>query len=450
MAALFNQTSFYPINTLPTPPTNLDDTIAWSNYRARDNYALASKTINTFDFHDRNCEPSPNTDPSVNWNGVLRLLLLSLVSTGGSMGSIFVISAITVIETFQVRGNVYLVSLAFSHLMVTLFVLPSSCVAIMAGIPNDPAICHFQWIITIACLMVSVLSFMFMATENFLGLGSLVAYDICCTKFRIILFTFITWFWGIGFAFTQHIYDFGPSFCAHEVNDPIWVPYHASVGAVAILLPTLVTMWYFTRSAFRMKHLKVQYETNPGEDPWAYIFTEESVLQSNIIVYIISFLMWAPFCVVGAIHTVKPMSADVLQTVWWLALSNSCGYSYVYAFTNRDFGEAFFKLFYYCCCKSHVTFTRKGAGVRRGLANDPMGLRVHIIPGLNIYNQRREPQPMRTNAHVFGGHLGGGSSGGGFGGGGGYGGGSNFGPCRGPFARFQIKSSGGMKSTSEL
>ncbi|RWS24774.1 histamine H2 receptor-like protein, partial [Leptotrombidium deliense] len=361
------------------PAIAFDDSYQWNyGFDSQSNvYALASKSMNAYDIHDKNhCKndvlnPSSAADASVNWNGVMRLLFLSLVSTGGSMGSIFIISAITVIDTFQTRGNVYLVSLALGHLMVTIFVLPASCVAIMAGIPNDPSICHFQWILTIACLMISVLSFMLMAVENFLGLGSLVAYDICCTKLRILAFVFLTWLWGIGFASAQHVYNFGPSFCAHERSNPIWLPYHASVAGCAL------------------------YETNPSEDPWAYVFTDESLSHSNAVVYLISLLMWAPFCVVSGISTVKPVSNDVLQTVWWIAISNSCSYSFVYAFTNKDFGDAFFKLFYYCCCKSHVTFTRKGAGIRRAVANDPMGLRVHIIPGLNIYNQRRDP-PMAT------------------------------------------------------
>ena len=91
-----------------------------------------------------------------------------------------------------------------------------------------------------------------------------------------------------------------------------------------------------------------------------------------------------------AIDPINPLPQHYLDTVWYIALANSCCFSYMYAATNRDFREAFNKLFYYCCCKSHVTFTRKGAAMRRTLANESMGLRVHIIPGLNIYAQRKD------------------------------------------------------------
>ena len=90
------------------------------------------------------------------------------------------------------------------------------------------------------------------------------------------------------------------------------------------------------------------------------------------------------------VDPINRVPEEYLDTMWWIALANSCSYSYLYAATNRDFREAFNKLFYYCCCKSHVTFTRKGAAMRRGFAGDPIGLRVHIIPGLNIYAQRKD------------------------------------------------------------
>jgi hypothetical protein len=90
------------------------------------------------------------------------------------------------------------------------------------------------------------------------------------------------------------------------------------------------------------------------------------------------------------IDQINAVPQDYVDTLWWIALSNSCAYSYLYAASNRDFREAFNKLFFYCCCKSHVTFTRKGNAMRRNLAADSIGLRVHIIPGLNIYAQRKD------------------------------------------------------------
>ena len=45
-------------------------------------------------------------DTSVNWHSLLQLILLALMATGGTIGSIFIISSLTVIESFQIRGKV--------------------------------------------------------------------------------------------------------------------------------------------------------------------------------------------------------------------------------------------------------------------------------------------------------------------------------------------------------
>ncbi|XP_022241739.1 histamine H2 receptor-like [Limulus polyphemus] len=327
-----------------------------------------------------------DNDDLVSWNGVSRLILFSAIATGGSMGGIFVISAVTVIEPLQVRGNIYLVNLALANLLVTALVMPASCVAILASIPNDPGICNFQWQTTVLCFLVTIHSFMFMAVESFLGLGNTVNYELCCTKNRIVFVLTLIWTTSIGFVVAQEITGFGPSFC--DPSAPVWMPYHAITGSLLVVLPVLIAVWYFTRSIFKLKNFKLQVEIL--EDPTAYVLTDEYLLKSNIVVFTLMLVMWMPCVIVATISTVRPVAQHLLDSSWWAALSNSCIYSYLYAATNRDFREAFNKLFYYCCCKSHVSFSRRQRPDSRRVEGDSIGLRVHIIPGLNIYAQRKE------------------------------------------------------------
>lgn len=205
----------------------------WPEMVPRVHYSHAMSQQQSFPYSGHG-NPYPGYNPGlqqdpVSWNGVLRLVLFSVVSTLGSMGGIFVISAITVIDTFQVRGNCYLVSLAFGHLLVTILVVPASAVAIMAGVPDDQSICHFQWLTTLACLIVSVLSFMFMAIDNFFGMGSLVTYDLCCTKCRIVFIVLLIWSLALIFPIVQHIYSFGPEFCKERRKQEIHLDYHPYV-----------------------------------------------------------------------------------------------------------------------------------------------------------------------------------------------------------------------------
>lgn len=442
-------------------------------------YSHLASSLNSFEINPKTRNPYGAgpvlPDDNANWDGLFQLIGLSLVSTLGSMGGIFVISAIVVIDTFQVRGNVYLVSLALSHLLVTILVIPASCVAIMANIPGDPSICHFQWLVTLSTLTISVISFMLMSVENLKGLTSIISYEKCCTKLRIVIIVLITWILGLALPLTQHVNAYGPSVCSGDRNSysTINPTYHLIITISVLILPTLITLLCFTRCFFIIKWLRSQLEIHPTEDPWAYMLTDENLLKSNICVYISSFLMWTPLIIASIVNIYSPVAQEWLNSTWYLALCHSCVYSFLYAATNRDFAEAFFKLFYYCCCKSHVTWQRKGGGPRRGPSYGPMGLRVHIIPGLNMYSQRREGGSSGGSVGVggsssfstritssgggsqgggssFGHHSGGFSFGGhssGFGGGHSFGGGSSC--TSGPFAR-SFQSGRAYKTTGDL
>ncbi|XP_022240962.1 alpha-1A adrenergic receptor-like isoform X2 [Limulus polyphemus] len=338
-------------------------------------------------------ESNVDNETMASWNGVSRLIFLSGTATVGTMGSIFAITAIAVIDPLQVRGNIYLVSLALANLLVTGLVLPASCIAILASIPHDQGICAFQWLVMEVCFLVSVLTFMFIAMENFVGLGSVISYDFCCTRNRIVTTVSTIWSTAVAFSVGQQITGFGPSLC--DSSAPVWLPYHAVCGLLLVMMPILISSSYFVRAIFKLKAFKLQMEAL--EDPTAYVLTDEAVLKSNIVVFILMLMMWIPTVVVSVVGSIHPVGQKLIDVTWWISLSNSCLYSYVYAATNKDFREAFNKLFYYFCCKSHVSFSRKSRDVRRNGA-DGRGLRVHIIPGLNIYAQRKDPakDPLRS------------------------------------------------------
>lgn len=46
-----------------------------------------------------------HADTSVSWHSLLQLMLLALLATGGTIGNIFIISGLTIIEHFQMPGT---------------------------------------------------------------------------------------------------------------------------------------------------------------------------------------------------------------------------------------------------------------------------------------------------------------------------------------------------------
>ena len=140
--------------------------------------------------------------------------------------------------------------------------------------------------------------------------------------------------------------------------------------------------------------------------------TDDQLLKSNIIVFVLNLTLWLPFILLSVVARYREhLSQELRDSVWWMATLNCCSCSYAYALTNKDFREAFNKLFYYCCCKSHVTFQRKTPIFRRQLDVDSRGnLRVHIIPGLNLYSTKANGVPLAASSHAVNGGGGGGGN----------------------------------------
>lgn len=209
----------------------------------------------------------------------------------------------------------------------------------------------------------------------------------------------------------------------------LWPRLHLTVFVCVLCIPHLISLVFFANCAVRIKRIRQRLRAAiSGTESYANYPTvagDFALIQSNMAVNAYASISWCPLIVCVFLSAFTEFAdPNLIAIAWWLAWTFSCMYSFAYALLNRDFGEAFFKLFFYCCCKSHVTFVRKSFAYRRpSISNtlaaasrrraDPsssgesFGLRVHIIPGLNM-SQRRD---------TFG--QSGGSTGGAIGGGGG-------------------------------
>lgn len=133
--------------------------------------------------------------------------------------------------------------------------------------------------------------------------------------------------------------------------------------------------------------------------------TDDQLLKSNIIVFVINLALWLPYVLLSIVGQYREhVTQEFKNAAWWFATLNCCSCSYVYAISNKDFRDAFNKLFYYCCCKSHVTFAKKTPIYRRQLDMDSRGnLRVHIVPGLNLCANKppASQQPQQQQQLTF-------------------------------------------------
>lgn len=242
---------------------------------------------------------------------------------------------------------------------------------------------------------------MLISIENVSALRrrSLFNHNLFCSKFRIIFLVFLSWLIAGMIVFAQKRYNLAPALCQQELvkrqSGTVWPPYHLTVIVSVFLLPTLVTMACFLKSAISVKRINIQLENNPLDTPWQLVVADGELVTANVIVYLFTFFSWLPIFIVAVLSVFRHVSVELTNTFWWLAWGSSLTYPYVYSFFNQNFGKTFSKLFFYCCCKSHLSIEGKTTmNLRRnehatGPGTNNMELRVHLIPGLNM-NQRRD------------------------------------------------------------
>lgn len=197
------------------------------------------------------------------------------------------------------------------------------------------------------------------------------------------------------------------------------VPTQALVAGAIVLVPLLITAGLYIRITYQVHVARL----NPSFKPPLAFNWDYSLMLANAYSFVMFIVFWAPFAIVLAMATIQLVSAQVFYNLAWLALSKSCFNNLVYCAGNRHFRNAYVNLFHYCCCKTTVTFSRRA---RDGASRPSGDVRVHIIPGYNMYSytsptRSRESGscPLQSRPRGARANGGGCGSGGGSGGGGG-------------------------------
>ncbi|VVC28437.1 GPCR, rhodopsin-like, 7TM,G protein-coupled receptor, rhodopsin-like [Cinara cedri] len=355
---------------------------------------------------------------SMEWSRVARLLIMIGLSVIGSIGNVYMISSVMIEDHLNKRGNTFVANVALADLLISGLVIPASAVVILAGLQDSPPVCQFQWFLSILCCLVTVLTMAAVAAENYVRLCLTPECYAKLTVTKITTLLFAIWIVSSILVTLQFIYKLGPDYCAKRVSNIM--PTQILVAGTILLAPLLITAALYVRITYQVHVARL----NPSFKPPLAFNWDYSLMLANAYSFVMFIVFWAPFAVVLSLATVQIMSAQVFYNLAWLALSKSCFNNLVYCAGNRHFRNAYVNLFHYCCCKTTVTFSRRA---RDGASRPSGDVRVHIIPGYNMYSytsptRSREsgscPLQGRPRTRANGGGCGGGSGSGGGGGGG--------------------------------
>lgn len=321
---------------------------------------------------------------SEEWPRLGRLLLLVTLAVLGCVGNVFLISAIIIEDFLKKLGNSLIVNIALADLLVTGVIMPVSAVVLLAGAGNSLTICKVQWYLAELCFLINIFSIALIACENFMRLRREGRDEVkTLSPRRATVLLLVLWVAAGGAAFAvDSLFDYCTRSLAAE-------PLYRALAAVALVLaPALAALFFFIKTICRVRasYRKPNFKP-PVTFKWDY-----SLMKTNLYSFVLFVIFWLPFGIVLIVGSYRDVPDRIFYNLAWVALGKSCVNNFLYCILNRHFRHAYVALFHYCCCKTSVSFGRRG----RGECSRPSGdVRVHIIPGYNMYSYT---SPQRSSA----------------------------------------------------
>lgn len=197
----------------------------------------------------------------------------------------------------------------------------------------------------------------------------------------------LIWFLCTFATSLQYVFEMSFDYCAKQNMKPL--PSDAAYYAGIIIVPIVLTLYIHIKIIIDVR----KFMTSPNFRP-NMIFTRDIELtKTNFYSFIIFVVFWLPFAVVLAYGPVGAVSNQLFYGAAWFGFCKSCFHNVIYCFTNNHFRSAYVRLFNYCCCKTTVAQSRR----QRGEGCRPTAdVRVHIIPGYNMYSYT-SPQRAGNN-----------------------------------------------------
>ncbi|XP_033221848.1 adenosine receptor A1-like [Belonocnema kinseyi] len=326
---------------------------------------------------------------SEDWSRVARLLLLASLAVVGSVGNVFMISAIMVEDHLKKRGNAFLVNVALADLLVTGLVLPASAIVILADQKDTLGICRFERALGALCFLVTILTLATIAVENYMRLCLPVERYAIITQRRVTGSILVVWVAAMIIVGLQSSIDLGPDICRKRFDG---IAMEQAVGAsILVGLPVLLTIFVYILLVARVRRVTRGSYKPPVAFSWDYELTK-----TNIYSFLLFAIFWIPLGVALCMSSVRPVKPSVFIILAWFALSKSCVNNLLYCVADRHFRTAYVKLFHYCCCKTTVSFSRRTRG-DAGRSSGDVRLRVHIIHSYATSPASCRPAVSRPN-----------------------------------------------------
>jgi hypothetical protein len=224
------------------------------------------------------------------------------------------------------------------------------------------------------------------AIENYLRLCSPQEDQNWFNRTNTTAILLIIWIIGSGLSGSQFVYTTSFDYCTRKTSTIL--PVEGVLLILFIAMPILIT---FCTHLKMIRDVK-RFMAFPSFKANINYTWDLALARTNFYSFLTFIIFWIPFGVVLGMPNY--FSNRVFYNSAWIGLTKSCFHNLIYCMTNRHFRSAYNNLFHYCCCKTNVTTQRR----QRTEGNRPTSdVRVHIIPGYNMYSYTSPQRAGNSN-----------------------------------------------------
>ncbi|KAL2720099.1 histamine H2 receptor-like [Vespula squamosa] len=307
---------------------------------------------------------------SSSWSRLLQLAVLAFLAIFGSIGNVFMISALVIEEKLKKIGNGFLVSIGLADLLVTGLLTPMFVGVVLTEYELTLKTCRFQWSFEVLCFLVTVHTFMLVAIENYARLCLPREKYKLLTASRVTVITVGVWLIAGIIPLFRSSVAFGTSFC--QQNFDVVMAEQVLGAIIFVVVPAVTTIILYGILFFYIRRA-----TRGSYKPPIAFARDYELIKVNMSSFVMFLIFWLPFGIALWINTIRPINPHVIYALAWLAFSKSCFNNLLYFMADRHFRNAYVKLFRYCCCKTTVKVKKQRINTDKN-SND-VRLKVHII-----------------------------------------------------------------------
>lgn len=292
-----------------------------------------------------------------------------LIIVAAICGNLLVCLAISLNQRMRKTTNYFIFSLAISDLMTASFSMPFDVQALLQplGWNNGEFACNFWAFIYLIAAPTSILNLMAVSMDRYQAISSPLRYYDKMRPKRALAIIATIWLYSLMFTIVGMV---GWPFYENSVNAGMCYfnirPYYSvASSAVNFILPTVVMCAIYFKIyqiASAHAHRIVQQEVSAvsvascSNEDSGTMTSEKKRIKRNIkaaktIAIIVSafLICWMPLTLISAVGALCKecimFNAEVFQSLLVLAYVNSALNPILYSFLNREFREAFIKLF---------------------------------------------------------------------------------------------------------